>query len=212
MNYGCLYTLLYLKWITNKDLLFSTWNSAQCCGAGWMGAGFGGEWIHVHVWLSPFAVHEIMTTLIGYTPIHNKKLIPGKGKNRTKIKKKRERERKPLYIQRTGFNGFICSLVNLATEIFFFHSSQYYCSQTLSPESLSSEFYLWTLPSLPFLFHTLKLFLQSSTKYPKQSHLSLTHFQIWHWDRLSEYCPGSICLFAGRGISSAVFCSGQYWV
>ena len=23
------YTLLYLKWITNKDLLNSTWNSAQ---------------------------------------------------------------------------------------------------------------------------------------------------------------------------------------
>ena len=59
------------------------------------------------------------------------------------MKKKRERERKTLYIQRTGFNnGIICSLVNLATEIFFFHSSQYYYSQTLSPESLSSEFYL----------------------------------------------------------------------
>ena len=24
------YTLLYLKWITNKVLLYSTWNSAQC--------------------------------------------------------------------------------------------------------------------------------------------------------------------------------------
>ena len=24
------YTLLYLKWITNKDLLYSTGNSAQC--------------------------------------------------------------------------------------------------------------------------------------------------------------------------------------
>ena len=23
-------TLLHLKWITNKDLLYSTWNSAQC--------------------------------------------------------------------------------------------------------------------------------------------------------------------------------------
>ena len=23
-------TLLYLKWITNEDLLYSTWNSAQC--------------------------------------------------------------------------------------------------------------------------------------------------------------------------------------
>ena len=26
-------TLLYLKWITNKDLLYSKWNSAQCYGS-----------------------------------------------------------------------------------------------------------------------------------------------------------------------------------
>ena len=25
-----MYTLLYLKWITNKDVLYGTWNSAQC--------------------------------------------------------------------------------------------------------------------------------------------------------------------------------------
>ena len=31
------YTLLYLKWITNKDLPWSTWNSAQCHLAAWMG-------------------------------------------------------------------------------------------------------------------------------------------------------------------------------
>ena len=51
------YTLLYLKWITNKDLLYSTWNSVQCYAAAWMGGEFGGEWIHVYVWLSPFLVH-----------------------------------------------------------------------------------------------------------------------------------------------------------
>ena len=56
--YGCLeegivrefgmdtYTLLYLKWITNKDLLYSTGNSAQCYVAAWMGGGLQGEWIH----------------------------------------------------------------------------------------------------------------------------------------------------------------------
>ena len=36
-----LYTLLYLKWITCKDLLYSTGNSAQCYVPAWMGAGFG---------------------------------------------------------------------------------------------------------------------------------------------------------------------------
>ena len=42
-----MYTLLYLKWITNKDILNSTWNSAQCYVAAWMGGEFGGEWINV---------------------------------------------------------------------------------------------------------------------------------------------------------------------
>ena len=50
-------TLPYLKWITNKDLSYSTWNSPQYYMASWMGGEFGGEGIHVHVWLSPFAVH-----------------------------------------------------------------------------------------------------------------------------------------------------------
>ena len=34
-------TLLYLKWITNKDLLSSTGNSAQCYVAAWMGGVLG---------------------------------------------------------------------------------------------------------------------------------------------------------------------------
>jgi len=59
-TYGCgremvkkfgmvIYTLLYLKRITNKDLLYSTWSSAQCYMAAWMGGDFGREWIHVSV-------------------------------------------------------------------------------------------------------------------------------------------------------------------
>ena len=52
--------MLYLKWITNKVLLYSTGNSAQCYVAAWMVGKFGGRmdtctWIHV--WLSPSAVH-----------------------------------------------------------------------------------------------------------------------------------------------------------
>ena len=52
-----MYTLLYLKWITNKDLLYSTGNSPQCYVAAWIGGGFGGDWIHVYLWSSPSAVH-----------------------------------------------------------------------------------------------------------------------------------------------------------
>ena len=50
-------TLLYLKRITNKNLLHSSWNSAEC----YVAARMGGEWgerNHVSVRLSPFAVHR----------------------------------------------------------------------------------------------------------------------------------------------------------
>jgi len=52
-----MYTLLCLKCITNKDLLYSTGNSAHCYVAAWMSGVFWGKWIHVYVWLSPFSVH-----------------------------------------------------------------------------------------------------------------------------------------------------------
>ena len=52
-----MYTLLFLKWITNKDLLYSIQNFAQCYVAAQMAGEPGGEWIHVYVWLSPFAGH-----------------------------------------------------------------------------------------------------------------------------------------------------------
>ena len=56
-----MYTLLYLKWIANKDLLYSTGGSLQCYVAAWMGGEFVGDWKHVYVWLccSP----ETTTTL-----------------------------------------------------------------------------------------------------------------------------------------------------
>ena len=68
-----MYTMLYLKWITNKVLLYRTRNCAQCYVTSWMRGEFGGEWIHV--WLSPFALHLAQRCLlINYTPIQNRKL------------------------------------------------------------------------------------------------------------------------------------------
>ena len=52
-----MYTLLYVKWITNKLLLYSTWNSTQCYVPAWMGEGFRGEGVHVYLWLNPFTIH-----------------------------------------------------------------------------------------------------------------------------------------------------------
>ena len=36
-----IYTLLYLKWVTNKDLLYSTRNSTECHATAWMEGEFG---------------------------------------------------------------------------------------------------------------------------------------------------------------------------
>ena len=36
-----MYTLLYLKWITNKGLSYSTWDSSQCYVAAWMVGDLG---------------------------------------------------------------------------------------------------------------------------------------------------------------------------
>ena len=44
-----MYTLLFLKWVTNKDLLCSIDNSAQCHVAVCGGEEFGEEWLHVYV-------------------------------------------------------------------------------------------------------------------------------------------------------------------
>ena len=38
-----MYILLYSKWITNKDLLYSTWNFTQCYVPAWTGGEFRGE-------------------------------------------------------------------------------------------------------------------------------------------------------------------------
>ena len=38
-----MYTLLYLKWLAKKYILYSTWNADQYYVTDWMGAGFGGE-------------------------------------------------------------------------------------------------------------------------------------------------------------------------
>ena len=60
-----IYTLLYLKWVTIEVLMYITVNSAQWYVAAQMGGKFGGEWIHVYIWLSSFCCpSETITTLL----------------------------------------------------------------------------------------------------------------------------------------------------
>ena len=44
-----IYTLLYIKLITNKDLLYSTGNSTQYSVMAYMGKESKKEWIYVYV-------------------------------------------------------------------------------------------------------------------------------------------------------------------
>ena len=53
--------------------MYSTWNSAQCYVAAWMGGECGGGRILAYAWLSPFAVY-ITTLLISSTSMQIKKL------------------------------------------------------------------------------------------------------------------------------------------
>ena len=60
-------TLLHLKWVTNKDLQYSTLRTllSAMWQPGWWESG--GEWIQVYIWLSLLAV--VTTLLISYAPI-----------------------------------------------------------------------------------------------------------------------------------------------
>ena len=55
-----MYTLLYFKWIANKNV----GNCGQCYVAAWLGGVFGREWIHVCVAESPPCSPGTITTLL----------------------------------------------------------------------------------------------------------------------------------------------------
>ena len=70
-----MYTLLYLKSITNKDILYSTWNSAQCYVAAWWKGGLGENgYMYMYGWVPSLFTSNYHNTVHGYTPIQNKKL------------------------------------------------------------------------------------------------------------------------------------------
>ena len=52
-----MYTLLYLKWTTTKEFLQYRKLCSMLYGSLAGRGEFGGEWIHVYMWLSPFGVH-----------------------------------------------------------------------------------------------------------------------------------------------------------
>ena len=70
-----MYTLLYLKQITNRDLLYHTWNSAQCYVPGWMGGEFEGRMDTCTCMTESlcYSTETTTTLLVGYTPIQHKK-------------------------------------------------------------------------------------------------------------------------------------------
>ena len=70
-----MYTPLYLKWITSKDLLHSTWFSAQRrVQPGWEGRSREHRRVYVYG-RGPCCPPETITLIIGSTPIENKKFL-----------------------------------------------------------------------------------------------------------------------------------------
>ena len=70
LGWTCIHTLLYWKWITNKDLLYSTGNSAQCYVAAWTGEGsLGKRDPCICMAESLHYSHETMTTLLVKTSL-----------------------------------------------------------------------------------------------------------------------------------------------
>ena len=66
------YTLLYLKWITNKSLLYTTWNSTQYYVPAWMGGGLGeNRYMYMYGWIPSLSPETITILLSNYTPIQN---------------------------------------------------------------------------------------------------------------------------------------------
>ena len=61
-----LYALLYWKWITNKDLLYNTWNSAHCCVTVWMGGNLAGEngYMYMDGWVLCYWPETITTLFV----------------------------------------------------------------------------------------------------------------------------------------------------
>ena len=68
-----MYALLYLKWITNKDLLYSTGNCAQCYVASLDGKGVWERMDTCKCMAEALCCPPvtIMMLLISYTPVQN---------------------------------------------------------------------------------------------------------------------------------------------
>ena len=65
-----MYTLLYFKWITNKDLLYSTWNSAQGYVAAWMEGTLGENgYMCMYGWVPLLPNWNYRNLFISDTPI-----------------------------------------------------------------------------------------------------------------------------------------------
>ena len=69
------YALLYLKWVANKDLLCSTWNSAQCYKAAWMRGVWGRMDTCICMAESLCYSPETVTTFNQLYPIQNNERI-----------------------------------------------------------------------------------------------------------------------------------------
>ena len=90
-----MYTLLYLKWITKKKLLYSIWNSAQYNVAAWMTGVWERMDVCIYMAESLLCSPETITMLLtSYILIQNRKL---KKTYNLKIKRKKNSSEMQFY-------------------------------------------------------------------------------------------------------------------
>ena len=107
-----MYTLPYLKWKTNKDLLYSTGNSAPCYVAAQIGVGLGEN---VYVWLSPLVGHLKLSKCC-YSAIPWYKIKSSKEKKKVAEKEMKSVSYLPKY--------FVCYLQRIWFRLVYFYNLQ----------------------------------------------------------------------------------------
>ena len=117
-----IYTLLYSKWIINKDILYSTWKSTHVmCQPGWEGGW--GRMDTCMCMAESLCCSETATTLpISYTPIQN---------NKFKVWKKKKKKGSFFHINVKWRNWHHASETPRSVQVTVLQTSPPACTQKL---------------------------------------------------------------------------------
>ena len=100
-----IYTLLHMKHVVNKDLLYSTGNASQHSVMTYMGIESKQEWIHAQAWLSHVSIQQKLTQHCKSTKVQSKLIFK-------KFEKSTFRKEKNSYTFKKSKTQTLCQLQN----------------------------------------------------------------------------------------------------